>query len=179
MVYLIYGGSGSGKSAFAEKCISELSEDEGGCENKIYIATMKVYDEEDEKRVKRHRSMRQGAGFETLEILKNIHMADEGIISGKNVLLECVSNLVANEMFKEDNVVCEQVVVENVMKGIKRIENCAGNFVIVSNNIFEDGLRYDDTTMAYMRALSAINSMIAKMADKVYEVVVGIPVCVK
>ena len=51
--------------------------------------------------------------------------------------------------------------------------------MIVTNNVFEDGIRYDDTTMDYMRALGLINRELARMADRVVEVIVGIPVVIK
>ena len=53
------------------------------------------------------------------------------------------------------------------------------HLVIVSNNVFEDGNEYDSSTMAYIRAMGRINEKLAKMADEVIEVVVGIPVAVK
>ena len=51
--------------------------------------------------------------------------------------------------------------------------------VIVTNNVFEDGRRYDAATMEYLKAMGLINQEIAAMADRVIEVVVGIPVRIK
>ena len=51
MMVLVTGGSGSGKSAFAEDRVLSFGEAE-----RIYIATMQPFDEEGEKRVARHRS---------------------------------------------------------------------------------------------------------------------------
>lgn len=62
MMILVTGGSGSGKSSFAEDCIVSF-----GNARRIYIATMYPFDEESKKRVKRHQAMRQGKGFDTLE----------------------------------------------------------------------------------------------------------------
>ena len=47
MMTLIIGGSGSGKSAFAEQYIVSAA----GEKKKYYIATMKVYDEEGRRKV--------------------------------------------------------------------------------------------------------------------------------
>ena len=63
MMILVTGGSGSGKSAFAEDCVVSF-----GKTDRIYIATMYPFDEESRKRVQRHRKMRQGKGFETVEV---------------------------------------------------------------------------------------------------------------
>ena len=58
MLILVSGGSGSGKSAFAEDLITA-----SGLETKIYVATMQAWDAEGEARVARHRAMRAGKGF--------------------------------------------------------------------------------------------------------------------
>ena len=62
MVIFISGGSGSGKSALAERVCTALG---GRC---VYIATMPVYIDEDRKKVARHHALRAGRGFETLEM---------------------------------------------------------------------------------------------------------------
>ena len=92
MFILITGGSGSGKSEFAEAQILRLSR-----EKRIYLATMKCFDEESKKRIARHRKMRAEKQFETVEWYLNLKKAD--IPEGSSVLLECMSNLVANEMY--------------------------------------------------------------------------------
>ena len=53
------------------------------------------------------------------------------------------------------------------------------DLVIVSNNVFEDGEIYDETTMAYIRAMGRINERLAAAADEVIEVIAGIPVVIK
>ena len=46
----------------------------------------------------------------------------------------------------------------------------------MTNNVFDDGITYDESTMAYMRALSRIKIERAAWADEVTEVVAGCPV---
>ena len=62
MIVLVTGGSGCGKSTWAEKLVASLPED-----NRFYIATMQVYDDESVKRVARHRAQRTDKGFITIE----------------------------------------------------------------------------------------------------------------
>ena len=50
MMILVTGGSGSGKSAFAEETVLSLGE-----ARRIYIATMQAFDEESHRRIRRHR----------------------------------------------------------------------------------------------------------------------------
>lgn len=94
-------------------------------------------------------------------------------------LLECMSNLVANEMFREGQIRDCDLVKKNIIDGIEELLKTVKDFIIVTNNVFEDGIVYDETTMNYIRTMGCINQELAKMADKVIEVVVGIPIIVK
>ena len=226
MIHLVTGGSGSGKSAYAEKLVTEQYKEDF----KYYIATMQVYDEEGEARIKRHRQMRSGKGFITIEqpvcieealtkIVKwegkqsiaeqeemeekqcvaeqeemegkqcvaaqeemegKQHIAAQEEMEGKQcvALVECMSNLAANEIFQEEEI-RPYAAVERILKGIKTLSKHFHGLVIVTNNVFEDGIEYDTGTKEYLKALGQINEGLASMADRVTEVVVGIPVPLK
>ena len=176
MLTLIIGGSGSGKSEYAENYITSVSENK----RKYYLATMQVYDEEGCKKIERHRNLRQGKGFLTIEQPVDVEKAVQQMEQGENaVLLECMSNLVANEMFCGEIPKQKDEVVEKIIRGIYVLQKEVTELVIVSNNVFEDGIRYDDTTMEYLAAMGRINELLAKRADDVIEVVVGIPLELK
>lgn len=176
MMTLIIGGSGSGKSAYAENYIASLSEGK----KKYYIATMQAYDEEGQKKIERHRMLREGKNFLTIEQPADVQDAMEKMAAGeKTALLECMSNLTANEMFSGDVPKTEAAVTDKIIKGTERLKKELTHLVVVSNNIFEDGKVYDETTMEYIRAMGQINERLAAMADEVVEVVVGIPLVVK
>ena len=176
MMTLIIGGSGSGKSAYAEDYMVSISEDR----KKYYIATMQIYDEEGKRKVERHRMLRGGKGFSTIEQPVDIGKAAEKMEDGdRTALLECVSNLTANEMFSGEVPGTEEVITEKIVGEIAVLNRELTHLVIVSNNVFEDGNVYDKTTMAYIRAMGRINQKLAEMADEVVEVVVGIPIVIK
>ena len=176
MMTLIIGGSGSGKSAYAEDYMVSISEDR----KKYYIATMQIYDEEGKRKVERHRMLRGGKGFSTIEQPVDIGKAAEKMeAEDRTALLECVSNLTANEMFSGEVPGTEEVITEKIVGGIAVLNRELTHLVIVSNNVFEDGDVYDKTTMAYIRAMGRINQKLAEMADEVVEVVVGIPIVIK
>ena len=176
MMTLIIGGSGSGKSAYAEDYTISLSEDR----KKYYIATMQIFDEEGKRKVERHRMLRGGKGFSTIEQPVDIGKAAEKMEDGERAaLLECISNLTANEMFLGEIPGTEEVITEKIVGGIVALNRQLTHLVIVSNNVFEDGNVYDKTTMAYIRAMGRINQKLAEMADEVVEVVVGIPIVIK
>lgn len=200
MITLIIGGSGSGKSAYAEDYVLAAAADLP----KYYIATMQVYDAEGERKVERHRRLRAGKGFVTIEQPTDIGKAgikiagnawneqEKGDIhevdgmdapneekQGGVALLECMSNLVANEMFSGEQMPETDAVVRRVTEEIEALAKQLTHLVIVSNNVFEDGIAYDASTLRYIEALGRINMRLADLADHVLEVVVGIPVTVK
>ncbi len=188
MIRFVYGGSGSGKSAFAEQLVVSC-----GAERKYYVATMKVYGDEGRRKVARHQKLREGKGFVTIEQPTCIGSAarqiqqgacgasDAGARPGENpsgkcaVLLECVMNLVANEMFTPDGIVAESDVIARIEEGLNKLFSAADDVVVVSGNVFCDGVEYDETTKSYMRALASVNAFIARKADESFEVVAGIP----
>jgi adenosylcobinamide kinase/adenosylcobinamide-phosphate guanylyltransferase len=170
MMYLITGGSGSGKSAFAEETIVSFGEG-----TRIYIATMYPFDRESDKRIARHRKMRAGKGFETLECytgLKDLEIPKDSI-----VLLECMSNLTANEMFQENG--AHEHTVEAILAGVRHLRKQAKHLVIVTNEIFSEAASYEGETETYQQYLGEINCRLAEMANQVVEVVYGIPVRLK
>lgn len=176
MLILVMGGSGSGKSAYAEKYIDMLA----GNTQKYYLATMQVFDEEGRRKVERHQKMRAGRGFQTIEQPVSVEAALQKMNTKKaSGLLECMSNLVANEMFGGDGIRSGNEVFSKIIRGIEILEQELSCLLIVTNNVFEDGISYDEATMEYIRVLGAVNNRLADMADEVIEVVVGIPLTVK
>ena len=171
---LITGGSGSGKSEYAESLFSEIKNTE-----KYYIATMKPLGKEAKERIQKHRRMRSGKGFITLEYPTDIKESLDVMDENSAVLIECISNLTANEMFNDTGIASADQVQGKIVGEIEKIDKMASRLVIVTNNVFEDGITYDETTAEYMAALAGINIELAKKADKVTEVVAGIPVFVK
>lgn len=208
MITLITGGSGSGKSAYAEKYICHaLNEKE--YKEKYYIATMQVFDDEGQRKIDRHRRLRAGKGFITIEQPRDIQNAvsklqsESSLKTGRSALLECMSNLVANEMFPPVDVSGIQVaeaekealddtenmkdyentqirrVSKKVLKEVSILSENVAELVVVTNNVFEDGVSYDESTMNYIKAMGIVNRGLAAMAERVVEVVAGIPVAVK
>ena len=198
MVYTVIGGSGSGKSAYAEQLVCKIA----GQKSRYYLATMQVYGEEGKARVARHRKAREGKGFLTVEQTTDVA---EVLTKGTDgtLLLECMSNLVANEMFPPVDASCIQAaeaekealddpenmkdydtaqisrVSKKVLKEVSILSENVAELVIVTNNVFEDGVCYDESTMNYIKAMGIVNRGLAAMAERVVEVVAGIPVTVK
>ena len=167
MIITVYGGAGSGKSKYAEGLAVNYGE------NLIYIATMQPFGEEAYERIEKHQKQRKKKGFSTIECYTGIQNLD--IEKDKTILLECMSNLLANEMFSESKLDC----VNEILCGIKHLEKNAANIIIVTNNVFEDGICYDEYTTNYITKLAQINQELMNISDIFIEVVCSIPIFLK
>ena len=128
-------------------------------------------DEEAFKKIDRHKELRKNKNFDAVECFTNLSRLK--LERPPTVLLECMSNLVANEMYQEDG--AGEHTVDCVKEGVKHLKAEAKNLVIVSNEIFSDGMDYDPETVRYQKYLGQINQAIAAEADLVVEIVYGIP----
>lgn len=168
MLQLVIGGAGSGKSTFAE----DLASHAPGA--KIYIATMRPSDEECRRRIARHQRMRSGKGFDTLERYTDLSGITSLVPFGASVLLECLSNLTANELYDTDGG-GTQAVLDGVLALLPRC-SC---LTVVTNEVFSGGTEYKGDTLNYIRSLAALNRALAVRADRVIEVVCGLPCFLK
>lgn len=200
MFHLITGGSGSGKSEYAEAEVLRLSHLTESRE-KYYIATMVPYGEETLQKIRRHQQMRTGKGFVTLECYTDLYRLaasdpfsragqtegqDErqnGHVSGNRksrkhtmVLLECMSNLLANECYMESGAKARELdPVAEIEKGMEALLECCEHVVVVTNEVFSDIPVESREMKIYLEYLGRINQWMAKRADQVTEVVYGIP----
>lgn len=165
MIVLLTGGSGCGKSTYAEKIIAALPK-----EKRVYIATMQVFDEESVRRVQRHRAQRADKGFETIECPVNLGAA--GVEAGSIVLLEDLPNLVANEMFGGGDV-------SRIEGDLRALAGRCRDLVIVTNDVFSDGVTYEGSMQAYLQNLAHVNAVAAELASYAAEVVYSIPITLK
>lgn len=169
MMILLTGGSGCGKSSYAEDLCMKRPEP------RYYIAAMKPYGPEGQERIARHRKLREGKGFQTIEKytdLAEVHLHERG-----TALLECICNLTANEMFSEDGAITEPY--DKVLEGVEALEKQCETLVVVTNDVGADAHAYDEGTNAYIDAMGRINAALAVKADLVLEIVCGIPLVLK
>ena len=166
MMALVIGGSGSGKSKWAEQVIARLPQ----MQKRYYIATMQAWDEESKRRVARHRIQRVQIGFETVECPQNL--AAIRLPQGCAALVEDLPNLLANEMFGGGDP-------DRILPALQSLRDQCGTLVVVTGNVFADGIAYEEGTQAYIRQLAALNNAAARLADSVVEVVYSIPVALK
>lgn len=169
MTIAVIGKENSGKSALAE----EIALDIAGDNNKIYLATMQVFDKAGEDRIKKHRKMRQGKGFITVEHLWDIDQALSGLedISKSTVLLECVSNLVGNEMHRTDR--CfgnDEELCGYICKEIKDLALQVENLICVCNEFCADNNSYDEETICFINNNNYVNQLLREEVDIIHEI---------
>lgn len=177
MIHLVTGGSGSGKSAYAEDWICSYCAGGGAL---FYIATMIPWGEETKRKIQRHREMRRAKGFTTIERytdIKGLSETWESQTPGDCVLLECMSNLVANEMYQPEG--AGEHTAEAVVEGIRFLEKRCSCLVIVSNEVFGECAEDSEEMRAYKRTLAQVNIGLAALAERVTEVVCGLPVSIE
>ncbi len=159
---LVLGASGSGKSDYAENLLKDK-------QNLYYLATMRPFGKEAVARVQRHQKLREGKGFRTIE--QYVDIVHLQLPKGANVLLECMGNLVANELFEGGGDAKERI-----LFGIDHLQNQCESLVIVTNDVFCEALAYPKETMEYMECLASVNCALAKRFGGVVEVCCGIGV---
>ncbi len=191
-IRLILGGAASGKSEYAEKLALE------GPNARIYLATMQR-SASAEARIRKHVERRRDMGFITVEDPVLDLSRWEGSAAGV-ILLEDLPNLLANRMFADggttssadsdtkdsDTIVSasmpdpgsgnSQDIVLRLEEDIARLAGHTEQLIIVSGNLFEDCEAYDDATMQYLKCLGELHRRLAVRAERVTEVVCGIPV---
>ena len=84
-----------------------------------------------------------------------------------------MSNLVLNEFYK-----AEKNAKERILQGIDNLKNQCVDLIVVTNDIFSDGITYDTESERYIELMGTINQELGILADSVTEVVYGIPVLV-
>ena len=145
----------------------------------VYFATMEVRPEA-YARIDRHRRHREGRGFVTIEKSRDISAISLPVEA--SVIFEDVPNLVANEMFSDGGEINEKSTgncrsrIENDLKHI--VDTC-DNICFVTGDIASSGADYGKETVLYMKLLGEINCYIAALADRVVEVVAGVPNIIK
>ena len=196
MIILIKGIPDCGKSAFAEQLVldacyksngknsNESNEENAGksiCEStagnigmtdRLYIATMVPYGEEGRQRVLKHRAMRDGKGFITLECPERLDDIIPEVEKHKSpiCLLECISNLCGNVMHmdeykdKPEDELCE-LITESVL----RLSESCRELYAVTNEFEQIESNYDDETVRYIRLTHKVNMALTEIADKLYE----------
>ena len=168
MITYIYGGVSSGKSEYAEELIS------GEFNKKIYLATMENAGEHAGKRVEKHLLQREGKGFFTIEEPR--HIKDLNIDEDDNILLEDLTNLLSNNLFNEAGLKNNfKEITEKIFSDIITLKSRCNSVFIVGNDIFSTERNQSRELDIFIDCLYSLHKQIIEAADRVIEVVYGLP----
>ena len=169
----IYGAASCGKSEYAENLTLSYNK------KSIYLATMQVYDDIDKLKVQKHRRLRLGKGFRTVECPKDIQTLS--VDKDEVILLECLSNLLANEIFDsrndgESSDYEMKIKADKIYNDIISLSRKCFELIIVGNDVFSEAKALSLSVVSYLRALLYLQNKLISHADKSIEMVCGIPV---
>ena len=177
MNIFISGGCKNGKSYHAQELARSMAHESNL--PLYYLATMIPRDEEDDARIRRHLSEREGWGFDTIEQGEHICEAlRTKTVSGEPVdpngvfLLDSVTALLSNEMFREDGTI-DFDAPKRLTEELTNFAQETGNTVFVSDYIYSDSFAFDDFTEPYRQGLALLDRTLAKLCDQVVEVTYG------
>ncbi len=178
----ITGGVRSGKSACAEQLVRSEAKQTGG--RLVYIASGTSTDDEMAARIARHRSDRADDGWMTIEQPTHIEDVLLHVQPGDHVLWDCVTTWLGNEAFEgwESGTPCilnpECIVqkVNTLLETIEQIQQLSSQFVIVSNEVFDEPLKAEEITRTYTQVLGKIHQAIVAKADTAIEMDSGLPI---
>ena len=172
MIIFLSGGVRSGKSSLAEKIADRLAAGE-----KIYLATSKAVDEEMSHRIRKHRQDRSSKNFRTIEQSEDVSQICPSLKKTDTILFDCLGNLLANEMFSDPSRIYTEhdigKITQKIYTEIDMIDQRVNALILVSNEIFSDGVEYEEDAEPFLKALAALHIKIAGTAAAVIECVHG------
>ncbi len=162
MIATFTGVSSSGKSEMAENFCMKLGE------KRLYIATMRPYGDEAHSKIARHKDLRAGKGFDTVEEYRDVSKVNAEQYDV--VLLECISTLTANKMFEFN----EREVVAKITNDIKTLSERCKNLVVISSDVAGGIPNKSKQIENYIKAVSDVNIALGEMSDIFIESSFGI-----
>jgi adenosylcobinamide kinase / adenosylcobinamide-phosphate guanylyltransferase len=187
----ISGGVRSGKSQFAEKLaidISGLTQEDGAGETPYqlhYIAAGQASDEEMKTRILRHQTDRHLSGLNWITWEQPTGLTELSDVFGKGdvVLLDCLTTLLNNEFFKEENlwknILFQEEIMAEILEVIQKITNSCHALIVVSNEVFYDTSGDQELIYTYKKILGKLHQKVVARSRTAYLVESGIPLLMK
>jgi adenosylcobinamide kinase / adenosylcobinamide-phosphate guanylyltransferase len=181
MIVFISGGVRSGKTHIAEQYVQQIVSEN---DEAHYIATAKITDEEMRQRIIRHQHERSHhpLSWKTWEQPEKLHTIVNRFDKNDVILLDCLTNLLANELFadefwhKEDSCLRKAT---SIYEAIRTLGKNSKALIIVSNEVFYNGVPEDAGTYHFMKMLGLLHQQIVSLADKAILAQNGVPLIKK
>ncbi|MGX6441705.1 bifunctional adenosylcobinamide kinase/adenosylcobinamide-phosphate guanylyltransferase [Neobacillus sp. K501] len=178
----ITGGVRSGKSNYAEQMAVEIARKYDG--QLTYIATGVPSDQEMKQRIAKHQQDREAGLFNWKTIERSLKIGEiaDGFCKRDIILLDCVTTLLNNELFSNDQDWDEafiKMTLERIVNGILAIKSRAGTLIVVSNEVFYEPNVGNELVFTYRKLLGQIHQRLVENADQAILVEAGIPIMMK
>jgi adenosylcobinamide kinase/adenosylcobinamide-phosphate guanylyltransferase len=175
---LVIGGARSGKSAYAEKLATSLSEGR----EVVYVATMTALDEELAARIARHRAGRPSHWRTIEEPLDVASRLRADIGDGSVVLIDCVTLLITNHLMLDPDARADaierkiELVVDDLIAAVRDADAAV---IAVSNEVGLSIVPEYPLGRLFRDLAGRANQRLAAASDRVVFMVAGIPMEIK
>lgn len=166
-IYYITGGERSGKSAYAQQLALSLSD------NPVYLATSRVWDDDFQQRIERHKSDRDSR-WQTIEEETRLSAHD---FTGKTVVLDCITLWLTN--WYSDSQYDTDKSLELAKTEWEKLIKQDFTLIVISNEIGMGGHGATASQRAFTALQGWMNQHIAKTADKAWFMVSGLAMQIK
>lgn len=140
--------------------------------SKVYIATAQPLDAEMQGRINAHRAQR-GPDWRMVEAPMDAACAIAGVAEGEVALLDCATMWLTNQMLAEADL-------EQTKQALlAAIETCAGDLVVVSNEVGLSVVPDNALARAFRDEQGALNHRLAGICDLAVLVAAGLPLVLK
>lgn len=185
MITLVTGGARSGKSSFAEKLASKISN------VGYYVATAQIFDEEMAQRISLHKRDREEGNMTWItyeeplnltkvleEIMKDARKRETA--SKPVVLIDCLTLWLSNWFMELDVEHSGTAKLREVFQQLLHyLQQYELDVVLVTNEVGNGIVPINKLSRMYRDEAGIMNQLIAKLADQVFLVTVGIPIELK
>lgn len=169
MQQLILGGARSGKSALAERLVTQTGL------SRVYIATSQALDGEMQKRIDLHRQQRGENWLLVEEPLDLAKVLAEHATSDKAILVDCLTLWITNCLLAEDSDSWprqRQALLDFVAR-------CEHQIVFVSNEVGQGVVPMDALSRKFVDESGRLHQALATLCQRVVFVTAGLPQVLK
>ncbi|MBR6087381.1 MAG: bifunctional adenosylcobinamide kinase/adenosylcobinamide-phosphate guanylyltransferase [Prevotella sp.] len=166
-IILITGGQRSGKSQKAEALALSLSD------RPVYLATARIWDDEFQERVRRHKERR---GPQWTNIEEEMYLSRHNL-TGRVIVIDCVTLWLTNFFFTNNS--DTEKVLEMAKKEFDAFTRQDATYIFVTNEIGLGGVSDNALQRRFTDVQGWMNQYIAMKADEVILMVSGIEVRIK
>jgi adenosylcobinamide kinase/adenosylcobinamide-phosphate guanylyltransferase len=163
---LVVGGARSGKSAFAERLITDTGR------SRRYIATAEAWDDEMRDRIAQHQRDRAGI-WTTVEAPLDLPAALAGTRPDEAVLVDCATLWLTNHLLADHDLVLE------TKRLLTSLATCPAPVVIVSNETGWGIVPENALARRFRDEQGRLNQRLAAEATLVVTVIAGLPMVLK